>query len=287
MSRIGIVVDSGCDVPVEILKKYNIKVAPLRIIINGKEYDEGTISEEFFFEHLDEEVTTSLPRVEAIIDAFESLIESGTSEIITFNISSGLSGTFNLFNMVSKDFMKNHEDIRIVNINTLNISIGSGLIVYRAAQYIDEGKTLDEVAELIERDIKNSTVFFVVPTLKYLVRGGRIGKVSAMIGSLLNVKPIISVGDDGIYYTVSKTRGFKRSFKRVYEEFLRFINDRKFMAGVYISGESEMIRNIQKELKEKIEKMKNTIEVFEGKISSALTVHAGPDLLGIGVLVVE
>ncbi|GAB6189138.1 DegV family protein [Marinitoga arctica] len=284
MGKIGIIVDSGCDIPQEIIKKYNnVAVVPLRTIINDKEYDEGTFSEDFLFEHLDEKVTTSLPKPENIKNAIEKMIKNGYNEIITLNISKNLSGTYNLFKMISEGIMENN-DVRIANIDTLNISIGSALIVYKTAHYIDEGKSFDEIINLINNDIKNATVFYVVPTLKYLARGGRIGKVSAMLGQIMNIKPIISVNEEGIYYTVSKIRGFNKSIEALYNEVLKYINNKDFIAGVVISGNNEKLMNMQDELISRLKSLNKSIEVFKGKVSSTLSVHTGPDLIGIGIL---
>ncbi|WP_129408322.1 DegV family protein [Marinitoga lauensis] len=285
MEKIGIIVDSGCDVPQDIIKKYNnIEVVPLRTIINNKEYDEGTFSEEFLFEHLDEKITTSLPKPENVKLAIENMIEKGYNKIITLNISKNLSGTYNLFKMISEGIMKENEEIEIANIDTLNISIGSALIVHKTAQYVEEGKSFNEIINLIQRDIENATVFYVVPTLKYLARGGRIGKVSAMLGQIMNIKPIISVNDEGIYYTVSKIRGFNKSVEALYNEVLKYIGNNKFIAGVVISGNGEKVKKMQEILISKLKSFSNSIDVFKGKVSSTLSVHTGPDLIGIGVL---
>ncbi|SHE56178.1 EDD domain protein, DegV family [Marinitoga hydrogenitolerans DSM 16785] len=285
MKKIGIIVDSGCDVPKEILERFdNIKVVPLRTIINDKEYDEGTFSEEYLFEHLDEKIATSLPKPEKIKNTIETMIEKGYNKIITINISKNLSGTYNLFKMISDGIMKENDTIQIVNIDSLNISIGSALVVYRAAQYIEEGKDFDEIIDLINTDIKNATVFYVVPTLKYLARGGRIGKVSAMLGQIMNIKPIISVNDEGIYYTVSKIRGFNKSIEELYNQILKFINNQNFIAGVVISGNSDRLINMQNELISRLNSINKSIEVFRGKVSSTLSAHTGPGLIGIGVL---
>lgn len=287
MMNIGVVVDSGCDIPEDVIKKYNIKVVPLRIVINGKEYEEGENSEEDFFNHIDENIKTSLPSANRVQEAFEELVKEGKYEIITFNISSSLSGTFNLFRMVTENFIKENAGVKIVNIDTLNISIGSGLIVIKALEYIEEGKDFDEIVELIQKDIKRSRIFFAIPTLKYLVRGGRIGKVSATIGELLKVKPIISVDNEGVYYTVCKARGIKKAYEKVFEEFLRFVGSKKFFAAVYVSGNDDSVKEFQKKYLEKIKLMENCRKIFEGKISSTLTVHTGSGLFGIGSLLIE
>ncbi|KAF2955218.1 DegV family protein [Marinitoga sp. 38H-ov] len=281
MGKIGVIVDSGCDIPLNILEKYdNLKVVPLRTIIDGVEYDEGTFSEDFLFEHIDGNVKTSLPKPENIKIAIEEMINDGYNDILTFNISKNLSGTYNLFKMISESI----KDVKIINIDTLNISIGSGLVVYRALQYIEQGMDLKEIVDNIKRDIKNSTVFYVIPTLKYLARGGRIGKVSAMMGQLLNLKPIISVDDEGVYYTVSKIRGYNKSVEALYKEVLKYIGDNKFIAGVVISGNNEKVKIMQDNFVEKLKILGNTLEIFKGKVSSTLSVHTGQDLIGIGVL---
>lgn len=286
MEKIGVIVDSGCDIPNDILEKHNniLKIVPLRTIINGVEYAEGTFTEDFLFEHLDENVTTSLPRPENIKESIEDMIKEGYNKILTLNISKNLSGTYNLFKMISESIMQNNENIEIINIDTLNISIGSALVVYKALKYIEEGKKFKELINLIEKDIKNSTVFYVVPTLKYLARGGRIGKVSAMLGQLLNVKPIISVNDEGVYYTVSKIRGFNRSVEALYQEVLKYIGNNNFIAGVVISGNGEKVKKMQEAFIDKLKTFGNTLEIFKGKVSSTLSVHTGPDLIGIGIL---
>ncbi|SHE56146.1 EDD domain protein, DegV family [Marinitoga hydrogenitolerans DSM 16785] len=288
MEKVGFIVDSGTDIPKDIIEKYNIKVVPLRIIINGKEYEEGTISEEFLIERLnDSEVKTSLPNPEKIEKAIKEFINSGIKKILTFNISGSMSGTYNLFRLVSNKIKEEYTDVEIENIDTLNISIGAGLVAYRSIKMLEEGKSFEEVALWGKENAKKSKIFFVIPTLQYLAKGGRIGKVSAKIGELLNIKPIISNSDEGIYYTVTKVRGLKKAYKRVYNEFLKFVDNNKYLAAVYISGASKEIEKLQNDVYKKIMELENTMEVFVGKLSSTLLVHAGPDMYGIGAIIVD
>lgn len=288
VEKIGIIVDSGTDIPKHIIEKYNIKVVPLRIVINGKEYEEGSISEEFLLERLDDsDVKTSLPNPDSIVNAIESCINEGAKKIMTFNISSNMSGTYNLFRLTSNSLKEKYPDVEIENIDTLNISIGAGIIAYRAAKMIEEGKSFEETVKWCNENKNKSKVFFVIPSLKYLAKGGRIGKVSAKIGELLNIKPIISINDEGIYYTISKTRGFKRSFIKVYEEFLKFVDEKKHMAAIYISGTSKEFEKLQKDFYKKVSDLEHSIEVITGKVSSTLLVHSGPDMFGIGTLIIE
>ncbi|MDK2899546.1 MAG: fatty acid kinase fatty acid binding subunit, partial [Thermosipho sp. (in: thermotogales)] len=239
MEKIGIVVDSGCDVG---NVDYPLKVVPLRIFVNGKEYNDGEIDEEFLFENLDGEVKTSLPNPEAIRQVMLDFINEGYKKIITFNISSNLSGTFNLFRLISQELMEKFDDVKIVNIDTLNISVGSGLIVRKCIEYIHSGSLFEDVVEKSKEDIEKSKVFYVIPTLKYLARGGRIGKVKAMLGEFLKMKPVISVNKEGEYYTVTKAHGFKKSINAMYEEFLKFVSNKKFISIVATTGNSESVK---------------------------------------------
>ncbi|KLO23391.1 MULTISPECIES: DegV family protein [unclassified Marinitoga] len=288
MENVGIIVDSGTDLPEDIIEKYNIKVVPLRIIINDKEYEEGSISEEFLLQRLeDSDVKTSLPKPEAIIKAVEEFIEKGINKIMTFNISGSMSGTYNLFKLTSESLKSKYPELQIENIDTLNISIGAGLVAYQSIRMLEEGKTFEEVANWAKNNAKKSKIFFIIPSLKYLAKGGRIGRVSAKIGKMLNIKPIISNSDDGIYYTVSKVRGLKKAYNKVYDEFLKFVKENEYLAAVYISGVSKEVEKLQSEFYEKINHLEHSIEVFVGKLSSTLTIHAGPDMFGIGALIVE
>ncbi|AEX85444.1 6-phosphogluconate dehydratase [Marinitoga sp. 1135] len=284
MEKIGVVIDSGCDLPKDIAEKHNVRILPLRTFINGEEYEDGTFSEEFLFEHLDEDVKTSLPKPEKIKETMENMINEGYKKILTFNISHGLSGSYNIFTMVSRELREKYPDVRIENIDTLNISIGSGIIVYRALEYIEHGFSYDEILEKVKKDINNATVFYVIPTLKYLARGGRIGKVSAAIGNFLDVKPIISVNEEGIYYTVAKVRNIRRAVNAMYEEFLKFVGERDFYAVVSITGKSEKAVSLQNMLFSKMRALENSLKVFMWDVSATLAVHTGPDLVGIGIL---
>lgn len=284
MEKIGIVVDSGCDVG---NVDYPLKVVPLRIFVNGKEYNDGEIDEEFLFENLDGEVKTSLPNPEAIRQVMLDFINEGYKKIITFNISSNLSGTFNLFRLISQELMEKFDDVKIVNIDTLNISVGSGLIVRKCIEYIHSGSLFEDVVEKSKEDIEKSKVFYVIPTLKYLARGGRIGKVKAMLGEFLKMKPVISVNKEGEYYTVTKAHGFKKSINAMYEEFLKFVSNKKFISIVATTGNSESVKRIKESLLEKIRDIENCVRAFESEVSTVLSAHTGPDLVGVAALILD
>jgi DegV family protein with EDD domain len=285
---IGVIVDSGTDIPEDIAKKDYVEIVPLRVITDNGEYrDNIDISTEELLEYMENKIPkTSLPTNEDITNAYSRLYEKGCREIICINISSGLSGTSNFMQVVAESFKKEHDDLRIEFVDTKSISIGAGLIAKKIVDDIDSGKSFDIVLSSARICVNSKVkVFFTIPTLKYLKAGGRIGKVSGTIGDFLNIKPVITVGNDGIYHTVEKKRGMKRTVSIMFEKMMEFLADKKAQyVAVYSSDKSESTLEHAKNLIEKF-KEKGFKDILTGTISQSLVVHTGKGLVGIAALV--
>src|SRR5699024_6679787 len=135
--------------------------------------------------------------------------------------------------------------------------------------------------------VEKAKVYFHVPTLEYLQKGGRIGLVASVLGSMLNLKPIISCNDDGIYYTVAKVRGKSKSLAKTIDLAVEFAgNAKKYNLAVAFGGNQvkEQAEKIGEELKKRLP---NFNELFIGQVSPALGVHTGPGLIGIGVYILD
>ena len=282
---IGIICDSATDLPQTLIKKYDIKVVYLKIILGEKSYkDIIEISEEEVLKYMENDFAkTSLPSYTEIEDAFLEMINKGYDEIISINISSGLSGTYNLFNMVARDILNKYKGIKIKVIDSLSVSIGAGLMVLKAAEMNEAGESFNKIVSTIESisKEKKSDGGYTIPTLKYLKAGGRISHLKATIASVLHMKPVITVDKSGKYFTVSKSRGMKNSVNSLYEYFENFINGKDIeKIAIYRSGELQRTINFVNELKERVEKFYNK-EIIIGKVSSAMTVHAGAGLVCI------
>ena len=288
MCMIGVVVDSGTDIPEDIAKRDNVEIVPLRILTDKGEYrDNIDISTEELFEYMENKIPkTSLPTNEDINKAFTNLYEKGCKEIICLNISSGLSGTSNSMRLAGKEFKEEHDDLRIEFVDTKSISIGSGLIAKKVVEEIDAGKSFDVILSSARICVNSKVkVFFTIPKLKYLKAGGRIGKVSGTIGDFLNIKPVITVGSDGIYHTVEKKRGMKRTVSVMFDKMMEFLSDKKEQyVAVYSSDKGESTTEHVKKLLEKF-KEKGFKNVLTGTISQSLVVHTGKGLIGIAALV--
>ncbi|NLK01183.1 MAG: DegV family protein, partial [Clostridia bacterium] len=203
MGKIAIVTDSTADLPPEIIEKYNISIVPLKVLFGNKEYKDGIdIGPDEFYEKLEKSntlPTTSQPSPGDFIKVYRSLLEQYT-EIISIHLSSNLSSTVNVARLAGKDFKD-----RIHVFDSKSISLGIGLLATEAAKSVQEGLRINEVLEKIKSVRKNSEVLFTLDTLEYLSKGGRIGKVSGLLGSVLNIKPIVRVNEEGIYTPYAKT----------------------------------------------------------------------------------
>lgn len=278
--KIAILVDSGSDVPPELQERYHIFTIPLKIIFNEAEYLDGlTIDAGEVYRRLPNEIPkTSLPDGAMITAVLDRIREEGYRQVLAICISSGLSGTCNMMRVVCEEYTK--LECRVID--SKNISIGSGIIAIRCAQLLEEGMDFDTLCQTAEQLIPHSKVFFCLKTLEYLQKGGRIGKVAALLGSAIALKPIISCNEEGCYYPIAKCIGRTPSIKKVLELAQKFADGcPKVMLAVMHGGAAEEAQALIEEVKKKIPQ--GVIEV-RGQISPALGVHTGPGLVGICVL---
>ncbi len=277
--KIALIIDSCTDVPKEYIEKYNMYVLPMTINYKDKSYIDGIdITADEVYENLKIEVPkTSLPSGEIIKNTFEKIIDAGYEKIIAVTVSSGLSGTNNIVNIIAKDY----QTVETYVVDSKNISLGAGLIAITAGELIEKNYSFEIIKEKLMQVAKNTKIFFCVETLEYLKRGGRIGLVTCAVGTLLELKPIISCNEDGIYYNVTKCIGRKNSIKKTIEmaeKYAKSFNSCKIAIG---NGHAyEEATNMAKKIKEELRNIKYLIE---SSISPALGVHTGPGLIGVVV----
>jgi DegV family protein with EDD domain len=277
--KIAILVDSCSDVPSEYRDKYRMYVVPLTIIYKDAEYRDGVdIQPEEVFARFSEEIpSTSLPSPSTVANVFKQIKADGYEKVVAVIISSGLSGTYEMI----RGFGPAPEGLETCYIDTKNIGIGSGFSAIRAGELIDQGLPFSEVCRQTEEAALNTRLFFCVSTLEYLVKGGRIGLVSGMVGTILDLKPVISCNADGIYYTVGKARGRKKSLKLALEKTVEFAADSKdYNIAVMHGAAKDEADELLAALKAQLPGFRISIE---GQITPALVVHTGPGLIGIGV----
>lgn len=280
MEKIAIVVDSGSDVSEKIAEGLDIYSLPLRIYVDGDEFTDGVdiTSDEIFAVLDDKKVTTSLPTGEDILGEFEKIKAMGYTHVIAIAISSGLSGTFNVIRNLSESM----EGLEFFVLDTKNISLGSGFLALYAAELVKEGKGFDEIVSILKNSINQSKVFFTVGTLDYLIKGGRIGMVAGTVANVLNIKPIISCNEEGIYHTVAKVRGYSRVIKRMIDTAADFVKDSpKYKVMLVNAASKENLEEVKAYALSKFQSLKD-IEIVN--ITPALAIHTGPEALGVAVM---
>lgn len=279
MEKIAIVTDSGSDINLDMAEKFGIELVPLYINYQDKSYrDVYDITAKEVYDRLEEEIPkTSVPSVGEITQIYQRLKEEGFNKILVIAISSGLSGMYNTFELAKKGI----EGLTIEVIDTLNIAIGTGFFSIYASHLREEGADFTTIVNTLRSKIKSSRVFVALDNLKYLIKGGRIGKVKASFGQMFHMKVIFSCNDDGIYYTESMNRGTKKNIKKLCEIVRKELGDLKdYYLVVSKGGEEKLFQSVKEELKQVIE---NAKFYYEGQIAPTLGVHTGPGLVGVGV----
>lgn len=277
MNRIALVTDSTADLTDEIKNKYDIHVVPLKVRFKEQEYFDYEITSEEFYRRLAQEnelPITSQPSPEDFSNIYRTLLKE-YDEIISIHISSGLSGTLNAANLAKEGLGD-----RIHIIDSKTISLGIGLMVTEAAKNIREGLSALQIVEGLSKVRKNIETLFTLNTLEYLQKGGRIGKVQGIVGSLLNIKPVIRVGDDGIYHTYGKTRSQERALDSIVQAFRDLAGGRKYMRLAVAHGAAQQAGLYLKEALENALQLKTSIFTQVGPV---IGVHTGPGTIGAAV----
>ncbi len=221
----------------------------------------------------DEIPTTAMPSLHEISETFEQILREGFTHVLALHISNGLSGTVEAVRMVARDF----ENLKINVIDTKTLSMGTGWMVLDAARNIANGLCFDRVVESLQRIQSNVEVYYIIETLEYLRRGGRIGRVASMLGQFLHLKPIISVDREGNYFTYCKTRGRLKSIDKLVEIVENKVKESQIKLAIMNGGASQEFEK----LVERLRQLPNINELVTSDISPALGVHTGPGLLGI------
>lgn len=275
--KIAIVTDSTSDLRKDELNKYGIHSIPLKVIYKDRQYhDRVDITPSEVYENMETEIpTTSMPSPQEIDDVYSRLRDEGYTHIISVHISAGLSATYSNCRMVADQI----EGIEVEVVDSQMLSKGLGrLALYAADLVFAEQYSFNEIVKKVEAKKDKIETLFVVETLKFLKKGGRIGKVSGTIAELLNIKPIISIDADGEYYTYDKIRGRSRSLKKMFEIMKSKIKEKKryIVDIVHAAAEEEA-----EKIRDKFNELPTIEETFIGEISPVMVVHTGPGLIGL------
>lgn len=277
--KIALLTDSCADIPQALVRRYDIYVVPLKLIFSDGEYADGVdITPDEVYRRLPQEIPkTTLPSGDMVEQAFARIKQAGYTKVLAINLSGGLSGTGNMVRLIGEQTA----GLEVAAFNTRSGSLGIGMTVIQAARWIEEGWSWSELLHAMPVLIENTHVFFRVDTLEYLQKGGRIGKIAAVAGTLLQIKPIISFTPDGELTSVAKIRGRKAAMQKMVQLAMALVPRGVPFNLAVAHGDSPS------ELKEIRELARKSLpdyqHLMEGEIDCTLGAYVGPHLLGVGV----
>ena len=274
--------DSCCDLPISFVKENNIQVMSIRVNINGKDIPDDlgeSISHKNFYNLIreGEMPTTSQVNVNTFEEGFRKFVKEGYS-IIYIGFSSALSGCINSARLAKETVLEDMKDADITIIDTKSASMGLGLIVYYATNMLKEGKNKEEIINWIEENKLKINHWFTVDDLNHLKRVGRISSTVAIVGTMLSIKPIMHVDNEGRLIPVSKVKGRKKSIKALQEKLKdRIVNPEEQV--IFISH-GDCLEDAE-HLRELILKELNVKDVIINNIGPAVGSHSGPGTVAL------
>ncbi len=280
---IKIVTDSTAYLSAEQLQKYDIRVVPLKVLFGERVFREGIdLTHEDFYRMLAEAQelpTTSQPSPGEFFEVYSELSTDG-HEVISIHISSQLSRTVNSANIARSSVLEVLPEAKITIIDSLSTSASLAMMVIVAAKAAAEGRPYGEIVAMVERMIRDMNLIFVVDTLEYLQKGGRIGGARALLGTLLKIKPILCL-KEGRIESLDKVRTKRKAIQRLVEIMKERVGERPAMIAI-AHGEAldEMIA-LEKEVRSHF----HCIDVLRSEIGPVVGTHSGPGILGLAAYV--
>lgn len=275
-----IICDTMSDVPKEIIEKFNVESMPLTIIIDGKEYLDGVdITHDEFYNVL--KSSEELPKTSQITyirfkETFEKYTKND-EDILYISGASVASGTYQSAVMASRD---TEGQGKVYTFDTYSLSVCAGTFVVKACLLKEQGKNIEEIINILESSKGDETAFFFVDDLKYLQKGGRISSTKATIGTMLNIKPILTI-KDGIVAPKSQVRGKKQLVSTILnytKEEVQNLEDR-----IVILGYCDNKKDVEK-LRSTLLEESNIKHIYTVNIGACISSHSGPTIVGIATM---
>lgn len=282
MTKFIITTDSCADLPMDFIKKYNIGVLPLTFSIDNKEYsglDDYDVVD--FYNKMRNGLmpTTSQVTPQIAKDVFEKYLKEGY-DVLHLSFSSGLSGSYNSTRIAMEELNEEYKDNKVIVIDSLCASLGEGLLVYQAVKLKEQNKNIDEVASFIEDHKLNVCHYFTVDDLNHLYRGGRVSKATAIIGTMIGVKPVLHVDNEGKLTPISKVRGRKQSLNALVKYMEKSIGSYKDKNDIVFISHGDSLKDA-KYVADKV-KEKFGIDAFLiNHVGPVIGAHSGPGTIAL------
>lgn len=251
---IKIFTDTSANLPRELVKENEITVVPFHYSVGEKEFTQD-LEQEFdgkaFYKAMKDglAVKTSMINTESFCRAFEKSLEKG-DDIIYVGMSSGISGTFHSAVQAAAMMREQYPQRQIAAIDTKAASLGEGLPVLHAVQLLKEGRSFEEITAAVQSNADSVCQYFTVEDLEYLKRGGRISKVTALVGNILNIKPLLQGDCDGKIVLFSKMRGRKKALSALASKYKELVSDFRLPVGIAHADSEEDAGWLKRKLQE-------------------------------------
>lgn len=278
-----IITDSSANLPESMIDEYNLHVMSLVFRVNSQEYlgyvKGETIDLAQFYKMMREKenITTSLLNIDGCTQFMRSLLEQG-KDVLYIGFSSGLSGSYQVADIVAKQLQEEFPERKIYTVDTLAAALGEGLLVYLACQKRLEGRSIDEVYQWLLVNRLHLCHWFTVDDLFFLKRGGRVSQASAIVGSILSIKPVMHVDDEGHLIVMEKVRGRKKSLDALVKHMEETVIDPETQHIFISHGDClEDAQYVEKLVREKW----NVKDVLIHILDPVIGAHSGPGTVAL------
>ena len=280
-----IVTDSCCNLTEDTIDRLSVHILPLEFICEGEHFQsylkgETTDLKQFYTMMRDGKViTTSLPNLADSEELMRGLLEEG-KDVLYLAFSSGLSGTYQAIDTLCRQLAEQYPERTVLTVDTLAASGGQGLLVYHAAKHREAGEDIRAVCQWVEDNKLKLAHWFTVDDLMFLLRGGRVSKASAYAGTMLNIKPVMHVDDEGHLIPVSKVRGRKKSIQAMVKRMEETVSPAAAEQPIFIThGDCpEDVEYLEKLI---CEKFGDGIELHVNYVDPVIGAHSGPGTLAL------
>ena len=282
MREFKILTDNTADLPESYIQAHDLTLAWLPYLLDGETYTrENTLDYPTFYARMraGSMPTTSQVNPQQAREVLEAVLRQGY-DVLYIAFSSGLSGTYNSVRMAVEELSGEYPEATIAVVDSLCASLGEGLLVHKAVQMKEAGKSLGEIREWLEANKLHLCHVFTVDDLNHLYRGGRVSRTAAFLGTLANIKPMLHVDDEGHLIALSKVRGRKKSISKLVDMMEEWLGDWKDKNDIIFISHGDCIEDANR-LKELVEERTGIQAYLIDYVGPTIGAHSGPGTLAL------
>lgn len=275
--------DSSADLPDKLVRELNLEVLPLTFVLKGKNYknwpDNREMAPKVFYRQLREGAvaTTAAVNVADVVERVEPLLQQG-KDVLLLSFSSGLSATCDSARIAAQELGEQYPERKFFVVDTLCASLGQGLLVWHAARRRERGDSIEAVRDWVEENKLHLCHWFTVDDLMFLKRGGRVSAATAMVGTMLSIKPVLHVDDEGHLINIGKARGRQASLKALVDKMEQTALDSGSLTVFISHGDClEDARTVADMVKNRF----GVEEVYINYVGPVIGAHSGPGTVAL------